>query len=320
MFVCQTKKIAVAETAAGQENKKSAFGSENDSLRIYFQEIKKYPLLTYEEEQSLGEKISKGRESGADEKAQQESKIAQQKLVEANLRLVVSIAKKYTGHGMQFLDLIQEGNLGLIHAAEKYDCAKGKFSTYAAIWIQAKIMQCLKDRNIIYLPNEITSVIYKLNHGIEFLQQRYERKPTDAELAKYSGIPLDKVREIAKVAQEPLSLEMPVGDKDNSCLGDFVEGGSDLDKDGPVGSWMLREEMNAALQMLTERESMVLRLRFGVDDERPRTLEEVGKIYNVTHQRIRQIEDRALEKLGQRLQMPEENLRRTVVSRGTGIK
>jgi RNA polymerase primary sigma factor len=284
------------ETAAGKIElkkpissllKKSESAGVDDAVRMYLREIGMINLLTFAEEQELAKKIRQGSEE------------AKRSLATSNLRLVVSIAKKYTGRGMQFLDLIQEGNLGLIRAVEKFDHRKGfKFSTYATWWIRQAITRAIADQaRTIRIPVHMVETINKIRKVSRALLQKLSRKPTDEELAKHSGIPIDKVREIVKVAQVPLSLEMPVGDEDSSRLGDFVEEGSNLDMDEHVGSRMLREEMNAALKTLTERESMVLRLRFGMDDERPRTLEEVGKVYNVTRERIRQIEAKALKKL-----------------------
>ncbi|MDR1452433.1 MAG: RNA polymerase sigma factor RpoD [Candidatus Margulisbacteria bacterium] len=284
------------ETAAGKIElkkpissllKKSESAGVDDAVRMYLREIGMINLLTFAEEQELAKKIRQGSEE------------AKRALATSNLRLVVSIAKKYTGRGMQFLDLIQEGNLGLIRAVEKFDHRKGfKFSTYATWWIRQAITRAIADQaRTIRIPVHMVETINKIRKVSRALLQKLSRKPTDEELAKHSGIPIDKVREIVKVAQVPLSLEMPVGDEDSSRLGDFVEEGSNLDMDEHVGSRMLREEMNAALKTLTERESMVLRLRFGMDDERPRTLEEVGKVYNVTRERIRQIEAKALKKL-----------------------
>jgi RNA polymerase primary sigma factor len=284
------------ETAAGKIElkkpvssllKKSESAGVDDAVRMYLREIGMINLLTFAEEQDLAKKIRQGSEE------------AKRALATSNLRLVVSIAKKYTGRGMQFLDLIQEGNLGLIRAVEKFDHRKGfKFSTYATWWIRQAITRAIADQaRTIRIPVHMVETINKIRKVSRALLQKLSRKPTDEELAKHSGIPIDKVREIVKVAQVPLSLEMPVGDEDSSRLGDLVEEGSNLDMDEHVGSRMLREEMNAALKTLTERESMVLRLRFGMDDERPRTLEEVGKVYNVTRERIRQIEAKALKKL-----------------------
>ena len=267
--------------------KKNESAGVDDAVRMYLREIGMIDLLTFAEEQDLAKKIRQGSEA------------AKQTLTNSNLRLVVSIAKKYTGRGMQFLDLIQEGNLGLIRAVEKFDHRKGyKFSTYATWWIRQAITRAIADQaRTIRIPVHMVETINKIRKVSRMLLQKLSRKPTDEELSKHSGIPIDKVREIVKVAQVPLSLEMPVGDEDSSRLGDFVEEGSNLDMDDQVVIKMLKEELNEVIKTLTERESMVLRLRFGMDDERPRTLEEVGKVYNVTRERIRQIEAKALKKL-----------------------
>ncbi|GBR75452.1 RNA polymerase sigma factor RpoD [Candidatus Termititenax persephonae] len=267
--------------------KKSESIGVDDAVRMYLREIGMINLLTFAEEQELAKRIRQGSEE------------AKQVLTNSNLRLVVSIAKKYTGRGMQFLDLIQEGNLGLIRAVEKFDHRKGyKFSTYATWWIRQAITRAIADQaRTIRIPVHMVETINKLRKVSRMLLQKLSRKPTDEELAKHSGILIDKVREILKVAQVPLSLEMPIGDEDSSRLGDFVEEGSNLDMDDQVVTNMLKEELKEVIKTLTERESMVLRLRFGMDDERPRTLEEVGKVYNVTRERIRQIEAKALKKL-----------------------
>jgi RNA polymerase primary sigma factor len=267
--------------------KKSELAGVDDAVRMYLREIGMIDLLTFNEEQDLAKKIKAGDDN------------AKQKLTNSNLRLVVSIAKKYTGRGMQFLDLIQEGNLGLIRAVEKFDYRKGyKFSTYATWWIRQAITRAIADQaRTIRIPVHMVETINKIRKISRMLLQKFSRKHTDEELSKYSGIPIDKVREIVKVAQVPLSLEMPVGDEDSSRLGDFVEESANQELDDMVVVKMLKEELNEVIKTLTERESMVLRLRFGMDDERPRTLEEVGKVYNVTRERIRQIEAKALKKL-----------------------
>ena len=267
--------------------KKSETAGVDDAVRMYLREIGMIDLLTFAQEQDLAKKIKQGDQDAA------------HRLTNANLRLVVSIAKKYTGRGMQFLDLIQEGNLGLIRAVEKFDHRKGyKFSTYATWWIRQAITRAIADQaRTIRIPVHMVETINKLRKVSRMLLQKLSRKPTDEELSKNSGIPIDKVREIVRVAQVPLSLEMPVGDEDSSRLGDFVEETANRDLDDVVVVKMLKEELNEVIKTLTERESMVLRLRFGLDDERPRTLEEVGKVYSVTRERIRQIEAKALKKL-----------------------
>ncbi len=259
----------------------------DDPVRMYLREIGQVDLLTFAEEQSLAKRILKGDLTAKDE------------LVNANLRLVVSIAKKYTGRGMQFLDLIQEGNLGLIRATEKFDHTKGyKFSTYATWWIRQAITRAIADQaRTIRIPVHMVETINKLRKVTRALLQKSGRNPTDEEISQKSGIPIDKVREIVRVALLPVSLETPVGDDDSSRLSDFVaDHGSEVPEDH-VEQDLLREDLKEMLASLTEREHMVLRLRFGLDDGRPRTLEEVGKVYDVTRERIRQIEAKALRKL-----------------------
>ncbi len=259
----------------------------DDSVRMYLREIGQVDLLTFAEEQELAKRILRG-----DIKAKDA-------LVNANLRLVVSIAKKYTGRGMQFLDLIQEGNLGLIRAVEKFDHTKGyKFSTYATWWIRQAITRAIADQaRTIRIPVHMVETINKLRKVTRSLLQKLGRKPTEEEISKKSDIPIDKVREIVRVALLPVSLETPVGDDDSSRLSDFVaDHNADVPEDR-VEQDMLREDLQEMLGSLTEREHMVLRLRFGLDDGRPRTLEEVGKVYDVTRERIRQIEAKALRKL-----------------------
>ena len=259
----------------------------DDAVRMYLREIGEIDLLSFDEEQSLAQRILEG------------DKSAKHALVNSNLRLVVSIAKKYTGRGMLFLDLIQEGNLGLIRAAEKFDHTKGyKFSTYATWWIRQAITRAIADQaRTIRIPVHMVETINKLRKVSRNLLQKLGRKPTDEEISIKSHIPIDKVREIVKVAQVPLSLEMPVGDEDSSRLGDFVEDKTVDVPDNHVVRGLLREDLDKVMSSLTERENMVLRLRFGLDDGRPRTLEEVGKVYEVTRERIRQIEAKALRKL-----------------------
>ncbi|MBU0579950.1 MAG: RNA polymerase sigma factor RpoD [Candidatus Margulisbacteria bacterium] len=259
----------------------------DDAVRMYLREIGEIDLLSFDEEQSLAKRIREG------------DKSAKHALVNSNLRLVVSIAKKYTGRGMLFLDLIQEGNLGLIRAAEKFDHTKGyKFSTYATWWIRQAITRAIADQaRTIRIPVHMVETINKLRKVSRNLLQKLGRKPTEEEISEKSDIPLDKVREIVKVAQVPLSLEMPVGDEDSSRLGDFVEDKTVDVPDDQVVRDLLKEDLTEVLATLTERENMVLRLRFGLDDGRPRTLEEVGRVYEVTRERIRQIEAKALRKL-----------------------
>jgi RNA polymerase primary sigma factor len=264
--------------------------SVDDPVRMYLREIGRIKLLTADEEIDLARKILAGGSMGA---------MAKRKLVQANLRLVVSIAKKYVGRGMLFLDLIQEGNLGLIRAAEKFDHERGyKFSTYATWWIRQAITRAIADQaRTIRIPVHMVETINKLKKLTRKLAQELARKPTEEELALEMNISINKLREIVKVAQEPLSLETPIGKEEDSRLGDFIE---DKDVDAPVKTVaheLLREDLAEVLGSLSPRERDVLRLRFGMDDGRQRTLEEVGQLFGVTRERIRQIEAKALRKL-----------------------
>ena len=259
----------------------------DDPVRMYLKEIGKVPLLTAEEEIEIAKRLEEGDES------------AKQKLAEANLRLVVSIAKRYVGRGMLFLDLIQEGNLGLIKAVEKFDYRKGfKFSTYATWWIRQAITRAIADQaRTIRIPVHMVETINKLIRVSRQLLQEYGREPTPEEIAKEMGISESKVREIIKIAQEPVSLETPIGEEEDSHLGDFIP-----DDDAPAPAeaasfTLMKEQLMDVLDTLTPREEKVLRLRFGLDDGHQRTLEEVGKEFNVTRERIRQIEAKALRKL-----------------------
>ncbi|MGL5869426.1 RNA polymerase sigma factor RpoD, partial [Clostridium chrysemydis] len=259
----------------------------DDPVRMYLKEIGKVPLLSSEEEIELAEKIEEG------------SQYAKKKLAEANLRLVVSIAKRYVGRGMLFLDLIQEGNLGLIKAVEKFDYRKGfKFSTYATWWIRQAITRAIADQaRTIRIPVHMVETINKLIRVQRQLLQELGRDPFPEEISKVMDLPVEKVREIQKIAQEPVSLETPIGEEEDSHLGDFIP-----DDDAPAPAeaaafTMLKEQLINVLDTLTPREEKVLRLRFGLDDGRARTLEEVGKEFNVTRERIRQIEAKALRKL-----------------------
>jgi len=258
-----------------------------DTVKMYLGEIGEVNLLDSQQEITLAKDIQKG------------SKQAKDALIEANLRLVVSIAKKYIGRGMLFLDLIQEGNLGLIRAAEKFDHKKGfKFSTYATWWIRQAISRSIADHGrTIRVPVHMIETINKLRKVSRSLMQKLKRDPTEKELSKHSGFPIDKVRSIIKLAQIPLSLENPVGDEDSSRLGDFIEDQTTITPDDAVQRTMLREDIEDIMSILSEREKMVIRLRFGLDDGRPRTLEEIGFVYGVTRERIRQIESKALQKL-----------------------
>lgn len=262
----------------------------DDPVKVYLKEIGRVPLLTPEEEIDLALKIQAGGPEG--EKAKQ-------RLSEANLRLVVSIAKRYVGRGMQFLDLIQEGNLGLIKAVEKFDHTKGfKFSTYATWWIRQAITRAIADQaRTIRIPVHMVETINKVKKVSSQLLHEYGHDPSAEEIAERLEMPVDKVREIMRVAQEPVSLETPIGEEEDSHLGDFIP-----DDDAPVpaeaaSQTLLKEQLADVLKTLTPREEKVLRLRFGLEDGRPRTLEEVGKEFNVTRERIRQIEAKALRKL-----------------------
>ena len=259
----------------------------DDPVRMYLKEIGKVPLLSSEEEMELAKKIEEG------------SQYAKKKLAEANLRLVVSIAKRYVGRGMLFLDLIQEGNLGLIKAVEKFDFRKGfKFSTYATWWIRQAITRAIADQaRTIRIPVHMVETINKLIRVQRQLLQELGTDPFPEEISKVMDLPVEKVREIQKIAQEPVSLETPIGEEEDSHLGDFIP-----DDDAPAPAeaaafTMLKEQLINVLDTLTPREEKVLRLRFGLDDGRARTLEEVGKEFNVTRERIRQIEAKALRKL-----------------------
>jgi RNA polymerase primary sigma factor len=259
----------------------------DDTVRMYLREIGKFPLLTSEEEIVLAKRIKAG------------DMRAKHKLVNSNLRLVVSIAKKYTGRGMLFLDLVQEGNLGLIRAVEKFDYRKGyKFSTYATWWIRQAITRAIADQaRTIRIPVHMVETINRLRKTSRILLQQLGRRPTEKEIAKRARISVDKVREIIKVSQVPLSLEMPIGDEESSRLGDFVEDASVQAPDEVVLHGLLRDDLEHVMNTLTDREKTVLKLRFGLEDGHPRTLEEVGAVFAVTRERIRQIEAKALRKL-----------------------
>ena len=259
----------------------------DDPVRMYLKEIGKVPLLSADEEIELAKRMEQGDEE------------AKKRLCEANLRLVVSIAKRYVGRGMLFLDLIQEGNLGLIKAVDKFDYTKGyKFSTYATWWIRQAITRSIADQaRTIRIPVHMVETINKLIRVSRQLLQTYGREPSPEEIAEEMGISVDKVREIQKIAQEPVSLETPIGEEEDSHLGDFIP---DEDVPAPAEAAafsMLKEQLVEVLDTLTEREQKVLKLRFGLDDGRARTLEEVGKEFDVTRERIRQIEAKALRKL-----------------------
>jgi len=259
----------------------------DDPVRMYLKDIGKIPLLTQEREAYLAEQIALG------------SKAAKDELIEANLRLVVSIAKRHVGKGMYFLDLIQEGNIGLIKAVEKFDHSKGyKFSTYATWWIRQAITRAIADQaRTIRIPVHMVETIHKVSRTARQLLQDLGREPTTDEIAEKLGITADKVREIMKIAQDPVSLETPIGEEEDSHLGDFVEDNESPAPSDSASYSLLREQLTNILHTLTTREEQVITLRFGLKDGRPRTLEEVGKQFQITRERIRQIEAKALRKL-----------------------
>ena len=259
----------------------------NDPVRMYLKEIGRISLLSLDEEMELSKRIAEGDET------------AKNLLAESNLRLVVSIAKRYVGRGMLFLDLIQEGNIGLMKAVEKFDATKGyKFSTYATWWIRQAITRAIADQaRTIRVPVHMVETINKLSRCQRQLTLELNREPTDDELAKKMGMPVDKVREVIKIAQDPVSLETPIGEEDDSHLGDFVKDERSMSPEEYTVHEMLKDEISDILLTLTEREEQVLRLRFGLDDGSCKTLEEVGQMFGVTRERIRQIEAKALRKL-----------------------
>ena len=280
----------IPEVAASAEEEDAAPAEGvniDDPVKVYLKEIGRVPLLSSEEEVELAQRMAQGDD------------YAKKRLSEANLRLVVSIAKRYVGRGMQFLDLIQEGNLGLIKAVEKFDHTKGfKFSTYATWWIRQAITRAIADQaRTIRIPVHMVETINKVKKVSNQLLHKNGHEPTADEIAKELDMPVDKVREIMRVAQEPVSLETPIGEEEDSHLGDFIP-----DDDAPAPAeaashTLLKEQLSDVLQTLTPREEKVLRLRFGLEDGRSRTLEEVGKEFNVTRERIRQIEAKALRKI-----------------------
>lgn len=259
----------------------------DDPVKMYLKDIGRVPLLSADDEIELARRMQEGDVE------------ARKQLSEANLRLVVSIAKRYVGRGMLFLDLIQEGNLGLMKAVEKFDYQKGfKFSTYATWWIRQAITRAIADQaRTIRIPVHMVETINKLTRVSRILLQKYGREPTPEEISAEMGISVERVREIQKIAQDPVSLETPIGEEEDSHIGDFVEDETTVTPSDAVSTTMLKETLLGVLNSLTPREEKVLRLRYGVDDGRPRTLEEVGKEFNVTRERIRQIEAKALRKL-----------------------
>ena len=259
----------------------------DDPVKMYLKDIGRVPLLSTEEEVELAKRM------------QEDDASARKRLSEANLRLVVSIAKRYVGRGMLFLDLIQEGNLGLMKAVEKFDYQKGfKFSTYATWWIRQSITRAIADQaRTIRIPVHMVETINKLTRVQRVLLQELGREPTPEEIAEKMGVTEERVREIQKIAQDPVSLETPIGEEEDSHLGDFIEDEKTTTPSDSVAFSMLKEQLLGVLDTLTPREEKVLRLRYGIDDGKPRTLEEVGKEFNVTRERIRQIEAKALRKL-----------------------
>ncbi len=275
----------------------------DDPVRMYLREIGRVPLLSAEEEVRLAQRMGRGRaellKKPANQRIIDDGEEAQRRLTEANLRLVVSVAKKYIGRGMSLLDLIQEGNIGLIRAVEKFDYTKGfKFSTYATWWIRQAITRAIADQaRTIRIPVHMVETINRLIRISRRLLQDLGREPTSEEIAEEMEISPEKVREIIKVSQEPVSLETPIGEEDDSHLGDFIEDHTALAPADAASHQLLKEQVEDVLDSLTERERKVLQLRFGLDDGRSRTLEEVGKEFHVTRERIRQIEAKALRKL-----------------------
>ena len=289
--VPDNEELSTIEEVTDEEMANASNVEENiatdDPVRMYLKEIGKVPLLTPEEEQDLARRMSEGDD------------LARQKLTEANLRLVVSIAKRYVGRGMLFLDLIQEGNLGLMKAVEKFDYTKGyKFSTYATWWIRQSITRAIADQaRTIRIPVHMVETINKVVRASRQLLQELGHDPTAEEIAEARGMPPDKVRDILKIAQEPVSLETPIGEEEDSHLGDFISDEGASEPSEAASQSLLNEALLEVMDTLTEREQRVLKLRFGLEDGRTRTLEEVGKEFNVTRERIRQIEAKALRKL-----------------------
>ena len=271
----------------------------DDPVRMYLKEIGRVPLLSATEEITLAKTIERGNSADATEEEIKAGTVAKKKLTDANLRLVVSIAKRYVGRGMLFLDLIQEGNLGLLKAVDKFDYSKGyKFSTYATWWIRQAITRAIADQaRTIRIPVHMVETINKLIRISRQLLQDKGREPLPEEIAEKMDIPVERVREIMKIAQEPVSLETPIGEEEDSHLGDFIEDSEAVAPDDAASFILLKEQIEDVFSCLTDRERKVLYLRFGLKDGRPRTLEEVGQHFNVTRERIRQIEGKALSKL-----------------------
>lgn len=288
-----------SDTAETEEADYGAAGGVSDPVRLYLRECGANPLLSAEQEMNLAKIIEKGKKKDATPEEKEAARAAKKEMANANLRLVVSIAKKYPGRGMPFLDLIQEGNIGLLKAVDKFDYTKGyKFSTYATWWIRQAITRSIADQaRTIRVPVHMVETINKMNRvGRRFLQE-HGREATNEELSKEMGISVEKIREAKKAAQDPISLETPIGEKEDSHLGDFIEDQKTASPEDEATATMRREQVYKMLDTLTEREKGVLALRFGMDDGTPRTLEEVGKHFGVTRERIRQIEGKALKKL-----------------------
>ena len=288
-----------SDTAETEEADYGAAGGVSDPVRLYLRECGANPLLSAEQEMNLAKIIEKGKKKDATPEEKEAARAAKKEMANANLRLVVSIAKKYPGRGMPFLDLIQEGNIGLLKAVDKFDYTKGyKFSTYATWWIRQAITRSIADQaRTIRVPVHMVETINKMNRvGRRFLQE-HGREATNEELSKEMGISVEKIREAKKAAQDPISLETPIGEKEDSHLGDFIEDQKTASPEDEAAATMRREQVYKMLDTLTEREKGVLALRFGMDDGTPRTLEEVGKHFGVTRERIRQIEGKALSKL-----------------------
>lgn len=295
----EDKDWSASSSLESEEADYGAAGGVSDPVRLYLRECGANPLLSAEQEMNLAKIIEKGKKEDATPEEKEAAKEAKKEMANANLRLVVSIAKKYPGRGMPFLDLIQEGNIGLLKAVDKFDYTKGyKFSTYATWWIRQAITRSIADQaRTIRVPVHMVETINKMNRvGRRFLQE-HGREATNEELSREMGISVEKIREAKKAAQDPISLETPIGEKEDSHLGDFIEDQKTASPEDEAAATMRREQVYKMLDTLTDREKGVLALRFGMDDGTPRTLEEVGKHFGVTRERIRQIEGKALKKL-----------------------